>query len=189
MLVVTGRADEAIAAARRAAELDPMSPTSGTTLAYRFYYAGRFDAALAEFDRTIVGNPAFASAWLGKSQTLRALVRPADAASALAEAERHAGGRTYMRAYRGYSLAVDGDQSGAQAILTELDTLGRTQYVSPFHYALIAAGLGDAAGVARYLGEVKADGSGWAVFVPIERELAPYRPPAATARGGSRGSR
>ena len=32
-----------------------------------------------------------------------------------------------MRAYRGYSLGVDGDRSGAKAILTELDTLGRTQ--------------------------------------------------------------
>jgi TolB-like protein/DNA-binding winged helix-turn-helix (wHTH) protein/tetratricopeptide (TPR) repeat protein len=190
VLVVTGRGDEAVAAARRAVELDPLSPASGTTLAYRLYYAGRFADAIGEFDKALEGSPGFASAWLGKAQALRALGRLGQARAALVEAERRAGGRTYLRAYRGYALAADGDRSGALAILAELQALARTQYISPFHFALIAAGLGEASEVTRYLNELKADGSGWDVFVPIERELAPYRQAGVTARAaGSRESR
>jgi TolB-like protein/DNA-binding winged helix-turn-helix (wHTH) protein/Tfp pilus assembly protein PilF len=197
VLVVTGRADESIAAARRAAELDPMSPSSGTTLAYRLYYAGRFDEAIVEFDRAIEGNPGFASAWLGKAQAFRAQGHAGDARAALLEAERRAGGRTYMRAYHGYALGADGDRAGAVAVLQELEALAQTRYVSPFHFALVAAGIGDAEAVGRALGALKADGSGWAVFVPIERELAPYvrataatpRATTASAASGSRGSR
>jgi TolB-like protein/DNA-binding winged helix-turn-helix (wHTH) protein/tetratricopeptide (TPR) repeat protein len=197
VLVVTGRADEAIAAARRAAELDPLSPSSGTTLAYRLYYAGRFDDAVAEFDRAIEGNPGFASAWLGKAQSFRAQGRIVEARAALVEAERRAGGRTYVRAYHGYALGVDGDRAGARTVLRELETLAETRYVSPFHFALVAAGIGDTDAVGRALAAVKNDGSGWAVFVPIERELAPYvraaaatpRATAASTAAGSRGSR
>jgi hypothetical protein len=94
-------------------------------------------------------------------------------------------------------MAVDGDVAGARALLEELQAVATTRYVSPFEFALIAAGLGDEDAVARYLEAVKEDGSGWAVFLPIERELAPYvrataTVPAATtatAAAGSRGSR
>jgi TolB-like protein/DNA-binding winged helix-turn-helix (wHTH) protein/Flp pilus assembly protein TadD len=190
VLVVTRRPDEAIAAARRAAQLDPLSPTSGTTLAYRLYYAGRFADAVREFDRALEAAPAFASAWLGKSQALRALGRVDESRTALDAAERVAGGRTYVRAYRGYSLAVDGDRAGALAIQRELEALAGTLYVSPFHLALVAAGLGDRDAVVRHLDVVTVDGSGWALFVPLERELAPFRADLTAARaGGSRESR
>jgi len=90
-----------------------------------------------------------------------------------------------VQAYAAYSQALDGDVAGANAILEELRAISATRYVSPFHFALIHAGLGDAAEVRRYLAQVVADGSGWAVFLPIEREFAPFRPltsPAQTPR-------
>jgi TolB-like protein/DNA-binding winged helix-turn-helix (wHTH) protein/tetratricopeptide (TPR) repeat protein len=182
VLVATGRAEDAVASARRALQLDPLSPASGTTVGYRLYYAGQFDAALREFDRALEGAPDYASAWIGKAQTYRALGQADRARHAVAEAGPRAGGRTYVKAYAAYSMAVDGDVAGARALLEELQAVATTRYVSPFEFALIAAGLGDGDAVARYLEAVKEDGSGWAVFVPIERELAPYvRATAATA--------
>jgi hypothetical protein len=80
-----------------------------------------------------------------------------------------------VSAHTAYSLAIDGNAAGARAIRDELETLSSTRYVSPFHFALIAAGLGEAAAVTRHLAEAAADGSGWTVFAPVERELAPYR--------------
>jgi len=190
VLVVTGRPEDAVASARRALQLDPLSPASGTTVAYRLYYAGRYEEALREFDRALEGAPDYASAWIGKAQTYRALGRADDARAAVREAGPRAGGRTYIKAYTAYSLALDGDRAAARAIRDELAAVARTRYVSPFEFALVAAGLGEADEVTRYLDELKADGSGWDVFVPIERELAPYRRAAITARAaGSRGSR
>jgi Flp pilus assembly protein TadD len=186
VLVVTGRTDDAVVSARRALQLDPLSPASGTTVAYRLYYAGQYAEALREFDRALEGAPDYASAWIGKAQTYRALGQPEPARQAVREAGPRAGGRTYVKAYTAYSLALDGDSAGARALLDELHATATTRYVSPFEFALVAAGLGKAEDVARYLDEVREDGSGWAVFVPIERELAPYRrlrlrrqPPAA----------
>jgi TolB-like protein/DNA-binding winged helix-turn-helix (wHTH) protein/Tfp pilus assembly protein PilF len=182
VLVVTGRLDEAVVSARRALELDPLSPASGTTVAYRLYYAGHYADALREFDRALEGSPDYASAWIGKAQTYRALDQPDQARQAVREAGPRAGGRTYVKAYTAYSLALDGDAAGARVIQDELRALATTRYVSPFEFALIAAGLGEAGAVARHLEELKADGSGWDVFVPIERELAPYRPAGVTGR-------
>lgn len=175
VLVVSGRPAEAILSARRALQLDPLAPSSGTTFAYRLYYGAQYAEALREFDRALEGSPDYSSAWLGKSQTLRALGRLAEARSALDAAERHSGGRWYIRAYRGYALGVDGDRDGARAIQAELVAMSAMRYVSPFHLALVAAGLGDGAEVRRQLALLSADGSGWTVFVPLERELAPFR--------------
>src|SRR5205823_3778795 len=43
LLGVLGRKDESIAEARRALELDPLSPIVGSTLAWVLYWAGRYD--------------------------------------------------------------------------------------------------------------------------------------------------
>ncbi len=175
VLTVTGRYEDAVASARRGFELDPLSPSSGTTVAYRLYYAGRFEEALREFDRAIEGTPDYTSAWIGKAQAFRALGRTRESRAALTQAELRASGRTYVRAYRAYSLGVDGELTEARAIQAELAALAQTRYVSPFNFALVAAGLGDGPEVRRQIARLAADGSGWAVFVPIERELAPFR--------------
>jgi TolB-like protein/DNA-binding winged helix-turn-helix (wHTH) protein len=195
VLIVSGRADEAIASAQRALALDPLSPTSGTTLAYRLYYAGQFPAALDEFQRVLELAPDFASAWLGRAQTLRAVGRIREAQAALDGAEQRAGGRTYMRAYRAYALGVDGEAARARTIQAEITRLAATQYVSPFNFALMAAGLGDQAEVQRQVARLATDGSGWSVFAPLERELQlPGTRPstttaAAVSAAGSRESR
>ena len=182
VLVVTGRAVEAVAAARRALQLDPLSPASGTTVAYRLYYAGDFAGALREFERAIEFAPDYASAWIGKAQTHRALGQPEKAREAVIAASPRAGGRSYVTAYRAYSLALDGDTAGARAVLEELEALAKTRYVSPFNFALIHAGLRDEEAVRRYLAQVVADGSGWAGFIPLERELLPFTAGAGTRR-------
>jgi tetratricopeptide (TPR) repeat protein len=174
VLVVSGRREEAILSAHRAIQLDPLTPSSGTTYAYRLYYGARLAEALAEFDRALEGSPDYVPAWLGKAQTLRALGRAPESRRALDEADRRSGGRTYVRAYLGYAMGTDGDREGARAIQAELTALGSTRYVSPFHFALAAAGVGDAAEVRRQVARLTEDGSGWAVFVPIERELQPF---------------
>src|SRR5262249_38040318 len=68
ILTASRRFDEAIAEARRAMELDPLSATSGTTLGVRLWYAGKLDAAEEEFRKTLEVNPTFAVAHWGLAQ-------------------------------------------------------------------------------------------------------------------------
>lgn len=187
-LVVQGRTEDAIAVARRAAHLDPLSPTAGTTLGYRLYYAGKYTEAVEQFARVIEIAPAFASAHLGQSQALRELGRSQESAAAVRRALDVAGGRSYIRAHYAYSAARQGRTVDAREILRDMQELSRQQYVAPFGFALIAAGLGDVPSLRSHLQRAFDDRSGWMIFVPLEREFAPYREALSdiVARAGQR---
>jgi TolB-like protein/DNA-binding winged helix-turn-helix (wHTH) protein/Tfp pilus assembly protein PilF len=171
---VQRRFDEAVEEARRSAALDPLSAVAGTTLGYRLYYAGRFDEAAREFTRALELGPEFASAWLGLAQTRREQGQAAGALEAITRAEQYAGGRDYIEAHLGYIQARTGDVAHARERLQALRARARTRYVSPYHLALVAAGLGDRELVKAEIEQAVADRSGWLLFVPLERELQPY---------------
>jgi serine/threonine-protein kinase len=59
LLTATGRPDEALAAARRAADLDPRSPNVRTILGRAHWFLGQEEEALAEFDRALELDPSF----------------------------------------------------------------------------------------------------------------------------------
>ena len=48
---------------------------------------------------------------------------------------------------------------------------GKERYASPYHMALVAAGLADRDAVVSWLGRAYADRSGWMVFLPVEPEF------------------
>ena len=80
-----------------------------------------------------------------------------------------------MRAHLAYGLATSGDREHALAIQHELEVEGRERYGSPYHFALIAAGLGDREAMMQALERVFADRSGWMVFLPVEPEFERVR--------------
>jgi Flp pilus assembly protein TadD len=175
ILVVSHRFDEAIAEARRAMELDPLSATAGTTLGVRLWYAGRIEAAAQEFGKTLEINPSFAVAHWGLAQCLRTRGRLDDELDELTKAVTFSDNSAYMRAHLAYGYAISGDRHRAEAIAKELQEESRARYVAPYHLALIAAGLGDTDGVARWLARAKADRSGWMMFLPVEPEFEKVR--------------
>ena len=171
---VQRRFDDAVEEARRSAALDPLSAVANTTLGYRLYYAGRFDEAAREFTRALELGPEFASPWLGLAQTRRELGQTAAALEAITRAAQYAGGRDYIEAHLGYIEARAGDVTRARERLKELRAKASTRYVSPYHLALLAAGLGNGDLVKAEIARAIADRSGWLLFVPLERELQPY---------------
>jgi TolB-like protein/DNA-binding winged helix-turn-helix (wHTH) protein/Tfp pilus assembly protein PilF len=171
---VQRRFDDAVEEARRSAALDPLSAVANTTLGYRLYYAGRFDEAAREFTRALELGPEFASAWLGLAQTRRELGQAEAALEAISKAEQYAGGRDYIEAHLGYMEARSGNAARARERLQTLRTRAGTRYVSPYHLALLAAGLGDGEMVRMEIARAVDDRSGWLMFVPLERELQPY---------------
>jgi TolB-like protein/DNA-binding winged helix-turn-helix (wHTH) protein/tetratricopeptide (TPR) repeat protein len=174
-LTTMGRMEEATREAHRAMELDPLSAIAGATLGIRYWYDGRLDDAVAEFNKTLESNPEFGVAHWGLAQCYRQRGDTAREINELRRAVTLSGNSAYMRAHLAYGLATSGDREHALAIQRELEVEGRGRYASPYHFALIAAGLGDRDAMMRALDRVFADRSGWMVFLPVEPEFAGVR--------------
>ena len=174
-LTTMGRMEEATREAHRAMELDPLSAIAGATLGIRYWYDGRLDEAIVEFNKTLESNPEFGVAHWGLAQCYRQRGDTARELSELRRAVSLSGNSAYMRAHLAYGLATSGDREHALAIQHELETEGRQRYQSPYHFALIAAGLGDREGMMRSLERAFTDRSGWMVFLPVEPEFAGVR--------------
>jgi TolB-like protein/DNA-binding winged helix-turn-helix (wHTH) protein/Tfp pilus assembly protein PilF len=174
-LTTMGRMEEATREAHRAMELDPLSAIAGTTLGIRYWYDGRIDEAVAEFNKTLEANPEFGVAHWGLAQCYRQRGDTARELNELRRAVSLSGNSAYMRAHLAYGLATSGDREQALAIQRELEAEGRQRYASPYHLALIAAGLGDQEGMMRALERAFTDRSGWMVFLRVEPEFSGVR--------------
>ena len=174
-LTSMGRFGEAIAEAKRALDLDLLSAPASTTLGIRYYYAGRMPDAIAQFSKTLETSPEFAIAHWGLAQAYRASGGTARELDELQRAVDLSGNSAYMRAHLAYGLAASGERERAMAIQRELETEGRERYTSPYHLALIAAGIGDRDAMMRALERAFADRSGWMVFLPVEPEFERVR--------------
>jgi len=171
ILTVMGRFEEAVREAEAARALDPLNPGAGTTLGIRLYYAGRYQDALAALDRVLEIAPAFAPAYVGRGQALREMHQLQASVQAFEQAVATGDGSTYYDARLGHAQAVAGRRDDARAVLARLADVARSRYVSPFHFALVHAGLGDEADVATWLRRCRDDRSGWMAWLGVEREF------------------
>jgi TolB-like protein/Flp pilus assembly protein TadD len=175
VLTTMRRFDEAVESARRAYALDPLSVTDGTTLGIRLYYAGRYPEAASQLQLTLKDHPTYSIARWGLGQTYAEMNRLNDAVSALRTAVEHAGGTAYMRAWLANVLARAGQRDEAEQIRAAIKALADERYVSPFVFALMAAGFGEKEATLDWLERVKDARSGWVPFLPVEPEFSGYR--------------
>jgi TolB-like protein/DNA-binding winged helix-turn-helix (wHTH) protein/Tfp pilus assembly protein PilF len=173
-LASMGRAREAIAAARRALDLDPLSSSAGQTLGWRWLYARQCRSAVAEFKKTLELDPTAYVARVGLG-LCRLEARSPETLEELERAAHDAGEGPWPLAVLGYARAGRGDEAGARAILAQLDEAAQRQYVSPIYRGFILAGLGDEAGALASLEATYRERSPWMLFLPVEPELAGLR--------------
>jgi len=109
-----GRTDEAIAEAKRAQELDPLSPAISGSVATALYYARKYDESIEQSKKTLLLDPNFATAhWdlayayrekkmypeqAAEAETAMRLTGDASAADALAEAYKKSGYKGFLEA-------------------------------------------------------------------------------------------
>jgi tetratricopeptide (TPR) repeat protein len=175
ILTAMRRPDEAIAAAKRSMELDPLAPTAGTSLGVRYYYAGRPAEAIDVFTKTLEVTPGFSVAHWGLAQCYRLQGRFTDQIDQLKSAVQLSGNSAYMRAHLAYGYAVAGDRPNADALRRELQRESEGRYLAPYHMALIAAGLGETDEALRWLEKAFDDRSGWLMFLAVEPEFDALR--------------
>src|SRR5262249_55625994 len=141
-LVAVERTDEAIAEARRAAELDPLSFSTGIHLGWILYMAGHYDEAIAHCQKLLEIDPGFFPVYryLGLSYEQKRMYREAIAAF---ERGIKLSGSPLLVALLGHAYAVAGNRAEAERVLAELQEMSSQRYVSPYTVAAIYTGLGD----------------------------------------------
>ena len=149
LLAGIGRFDEAIALQERAHELSPLAHRMDriTTL----LRAGRFEEAVPKAEEAVEFEPGYdrARSTLGWSYFLSG-----NQSAGIAELERAVAaspGNSLWLGQLGQAYAMTGDRERARAIIGQLEEIARDKYVSPYHFAYVYTGLGDADRALDYL--------------------------------------
>ncbi|MCH8144622.1 MAG: protein kinase [Gemmatimonadetes bacterium] len=143
MLSALERYDEAIAAQRRAQELDPLTAVHSSDIASTLLRADRYDEAIQEAKRLIEMQPDFP---MGHSTLGWAYVKKGMCDKGLAELQKAVSlntDNTMLVAQLGQAYALVGKVYEAREVLQQLEELSRQRYVPPTHMAYVYTGLGD----------------------------------------------
>jgi serine/threonine protein kinase/tetratricopeptide (TPR) repeat protein len=142
-LATMGRMDEAIAEAKLAQQIDPLSLVMNAALGRVYHFARQYDRAIDQFRKTIEMDPNFASAHFDIAASY---VEKRMYTEAIAEYQKvlAISGRnlTYLSEL-GWAHARAGNTLEAMKILNQLKEISRQSYVPPFAFAFIYIGLGD----------------------------------------------
>jgi len=137
-----GRHDEALAALKRARELDPLAHRSD--VASELLRGGRFDEARDEAGHLLEAEPGYARGHALYGWALVKLGRGEEGVAALERAVSLAPGLTLFLGQLGQAYAMTGATERARAILQQLHERAAHDAVSPYHFAYVYTGLGDA---------------------------------------------
>jgi eukaryotic-like serine/threonine-protein kinase len=140
------RYDEGIAQNAEGLKLDPISAEQNHVLGQTYYYAHRYDNAIQQERETIqqfssTGFVSIAGDVLGWSYAAKGQLD--EAIRAIQPARKAEPDFTEAVASLGWAAALKGDRKTAQDMLAQLDARAKKQWVEPYYYAMIYAGLGD----------------------------------------------
>jgi serine/threonine protein kinase/tetratricopeptide (TPR) repeat protein len=141
-LMPVGRLREAVAEARRARELDPLSVLINGVYGQTLYRAGHLEEAAAHI-RAVMALDSSGSELLGMVYLFQG--KAAEAVPLLERAFDPVVRQSFAVALLGYAYAKAGRRPNAEALLRELLERRSKGYISPTTIALLTAGLGDTA--------------------------------------------
>jgi len=172
-LICTGQMGEAIAEARRAQALDPVSLPTGTNLSAILCYAGHLKEAVNQSLRVLEIKPTFARAYedLGCAYELEGRYSQAIVAFEKEVASSNRSPRNLSSLARGYAIA--GKQREALKLVEELTEISRRGYVSPYAFAVVFAGLGNKDQAFAWLEKAYKERDSALPFLKINPRLAP----------------
>jgi TolB-like protein/Tfp pilus assembly protein PilF len=174
-LSALGRFDDAIVEGKRAVELDPLSLVINTDMGSDYYYARRYDEAIAQLHKTLEMDPGFYIAHLVLGQILDAK-GVGDAAIVECEKARALNDDPSVLGVLARSHGLSGNKIEAEKILDHLKKLSKERYVSAYSFALVYLGLGDKEQALRWLEQSYQDRAGSDIgFIRVDPLLDPLR--------------
>lgn len=170
-----GRPEKLVQNARRAQELDPLSPIINASLGHAYYLARQYDEAILQCQKTLEMAPEFAVAhlFLGMAETQKG--RYQEGIAEVQKAVDLSKKAPVMPAMLGYAYAAAGERQEAQKILKELLKPSQRKFVSSGDIAIIYAGLGRRDEAFKSLDLAYAEGSLWAIYLKLDPKLDALR--------------
>lgn len=174
-LLAMGQFDRAMTEAKRAVELDPISPIGRTDVATVYMVARHYDEAIAQLRNTLETDPDFywAHRQLGLSLELKGAPR-----DAIVEYQRAAQLNDDPRvlAFIGHAQASIGRQTEARQILAQLTDASKTRYISGYSFAVVHLALGEKDQALDWLEKDAREGTGFEInFIKVDPYLDPLR--------------
>ena len=142
-LASTGRGDEAMTELRHAQELDPLSLALKANEGMVLYFGGKYDEAIARLRTTLELDSTHAVAHWGLGMALEQKLMYAEAAVEIRKAMAAGGTDPLFIASLGHVYALQGKRQEVRRLLDQLDEESKRSYVSPYHAAVLHAGLGE----------------------------------------------
>ncbi len=171
LLAAMGRFDEANAEARRAREFEPFSSTINSDLGRHLYYARQYDAALEAHRNTLKTDRNFMRAHVEMGFVLTQMGQfeqaVAEFKQALALDKESISALTGL----GHVYGKAGQRREAMQILEDLKGRAESRYVSPYHLAVVQAGLGNRAEALNLLERAANERFNWLVFLWVEPQF------------------
>ena len=143
ILMMQGRADEAIAAMTRARNLDPLSDLINASLGWFYYLARRDQEALAWSRRLVALDPKLVAAHYNLGMVYEQMGRYREAVAAFQEAKNLDPTNWPTSALLCHDYASSGDRRRAEQLLPELTQQAMRGSLDPVWIGLIYAALGD----------------------------------------------
>jgi serine/threonine-protein kinase len=173
-LVPMGRLDEAIVAARKALELDPLSPIMQWQLGHRYFLMGQYDRSIEQCRNVLELDPQAYQAPMLIGLCYIRTKRSDEGIQACERAVKLGGREPVQLCNLGWAYAVTGRITEAKKILDELHELAEKAYVPPYAFLSIYFGLGEMDIAFNWLEKVvdERDGMicnvpGWSYFDPL----------------------
>jgi TolB-like protein/DNA-binding SARP family transcriptional activator/Flp pilus assembly protein TadD len=174
MLSARGQHEDAVQRIREAQAHQPFSQLLNVRFATMLYFARDFEAAARHARAAIAADSTY---WLPHRQLGEALVANGKSAEAVSYMRRAAtiAPSSENRARLAYTLARNGNEEAARAILTELSAAGSTSFVNPIELARVHVGLGDIGRALQLLEQGVAAGASIAIMLNVEPAFDPLR--------------
>ena len=142
-LMAIGKADESIAIARQAQEIDPLSPVIKANMAIAFYFARQYDQGIEELRQGLELSPNHFALHFRLGQAYLQKRKYEEAIQEMQKAATLSGRSTENLAGLGQAYAAAGLKEELQQVLDELNDQSKERYVSPYYVAKIYASLGE----------------------------------------------
>ena len=141
-LMAMGRSDESIAERKRNLETDPLARRPIWALATGYYWARRYDEAVALSRHAIELDPNHWSGHLDLGLALEQKHNFPEAVVELREAMRASNNKLWV-SFIAHDMALAGDRVAANKMIHDLKQLSKRTYVSPWLFAMIYPDLGE----------------------------------------------
>lgn len=174
-LATQGRFRESISELERAQQLDPLSLPINTDLGQSLFFAGQYDYAIEQLQKTLEMDQSFVRAQIILGAAYEQKRMYVEAIAALEEARIVAGANPLAIGGLGHVYAVAGERERAHAALEELKKLATERYVSAFNIATVYAGLDDDERALEWLGKAFENRDVWLVWLAVNPRFARLR--------------